>query len=87
MLSPFFCPRLGQRGNGPAVEGNKRQPFSRSFQQASGILLAQDVTLLPFRHPMHDQRTAATIETICDFGRDMFIQKKLEHLSFSLVWW
>src|SRR5271157_774195 len=87
VLSPFFCPRLEQRGNGPTVVGNQRQPFGGSFQQASGIFLAQEVATLPFRHPMHDQRTVATSETILYFGRDMFIQKKLEHLSFSPVWW
>src|ERR1035441_2238668 len=87
MPSPFFCPRLEQRGNGPAVVGNERQPLGGSFQQAGGIFLAQEVTILPFRHPMHDQRTVATFETICQFGRDMFIQKKLEHLSFSSAWW
>jgi hypothetical protein len=53
MLSPFFCPRLEQPGNGPAVVGNKRQPLGGSFQQASGIFLAKEVTVLPFRHPMH----------------------------------
>src|SRR5208282_5286463 len=76
MLSPFFCPRLEQRGNGPAVVGNQRQLSGVGFQQAGRIFLAQEVTLLPFRHPMQYRRPVATSETICHFGRDMFIQKK-----------
>jgi hypothetical protein len=86
MLSPFFCPRLEQPGNGPAVVGNKRQPLGGSFQQASGIFLAQEVPIPPFGYPMHYQRTVETSETTRHFRRDMFIQKKLEHLSLSSAW-
>jgi len=77
MLSPFFCPRLEQQRNGPAVAGNGGQPFRGSFQQASGIFPAQEVTLLPFHHPMHYQRIVATSEAICQ--ADDVLEERPKH--------
>jgi hypothetical protein len=63
-LSPFFCPRLEKRRNGPTVVGNKRQSFGGSFQKQAESSWPRKLPFSQVRYPMHYQRTVATSETI-----------------------
>src|ERR1022692_3758634 len=53
------------------------------FSQTSEVLLPQKESILPFHHAVNLYPAIAATQTIRHIRRDMLIEKKLEHFSFS----
>src|ERR1017187_1630834 len=73
MVASFFRPCLEQWRNRPPVIGNQRQSPGCGFSQAGGVILPEEVPLLPLRHGVSDDRPIPAAEASCYVRRDLLI--------------